>query len=89
MLQKNAFGQKKFEFHAQVQKCHFGKIEKLPGKNVRENLNFTNFLYGDMNNPDELLNPLCLYGKLVGVCLRVIFGMFWVRYGFVGLSFVG
>ena len=29
MLQKNAFGQKKFEFHAQVQKCHFGKIEKF------------------------------------------------------------
>ena len=57
-------------------------------KNCRENLNFTNFLFGDMNNPDELLNPLCLYGKLVGVCLRVIFGMFWVRYGFVGLSFV-
>jgi hypothetical protein len=30
MLQKNAFGQKKFKFHARVQKCHFGKIEKLP-----------------------------------------------------------
>ena len=23
MLQKNAFGRKKFEFHARVQKCHF------------------------------------------------------------------
>ena len=30
MLQKNTFGQKKFKFHAPVQKCHFGKIEKLP-----------------------------------------------------------
>ena len=30
MLQKNAFGQKKFEFNARVQKCHFGKNEKLP-----------------------------------------------------------
>ena len=26
MLQKNAFGQKKFKFHAQVQKCHFGNL---------------------------------------------------------------
>ena len=30
MLQKNTFGKKKFKFHAPVQKCHFGKIEKLP-----------------------------------------------------------
>ena len=30
LLQKNAFGKKKFKFHACVQKCHFGKIEKLP-----------------------------------------------------------
>ena len=30
MLQKNAFGQKKFKFHAWVQKCHFGKNEKFP-----------------------------------------------------------
>ena len=30
MLQKNAFGQKNFEFHARVQKCHFGKNKKLP-----------------------------------------------------------
>ena len=44
-------------------------------KNVRENLNFTNFLYGDMNNPDELLNPLCLSGKL-GVCLKIPRGLF-------------
>jgi hypothetical protein len=34
MLQKKTFGQKNFEFHAQVQKCHFSKkalarIEKL------------------------------------------------------------
>ena len=34
MLQKKTFGQKFFEFHAQVQKCHFSKkalarIEKL------------------------------------------------------------
>ena len=27
LLQKNAFGQKKFKFHAQVQKCHFEKTE--------------------------------------------------------------
>ena len=27
--------------------------------------NFTNFLHGDMNNPDEFLNSLCLYPKLV------------------------
>ena len=26
MLQKNALAKKNFEFHAQVQKCHFGKI---------------------------------------------------------------
>ena len=26
MLQKNAFGQKNFEFHARVQKCHFGNF---------------------------------------------------------------
>ena len=30
MLQKNAFGQKNFEFHAQVQKCHFGNFSILP-----------------------------------------------------------
>ena len=30
MLQRNAFGKKKFEFHARVQKCHFAKSEKLP-----------------------------------------------------------
>ena len=28
--QKKSFGQKVFEFHAWVQKCHFGKTEKLP-----------------------------------------------------------
>ena len=27
---KECFWPKKFKFHAQVQKCHFGKIEKLP-----------------------------------------------------------
>ena len=30
MLQKKSFGQNFFEFHAQVQKCHFARIEKLP-----------------------------------------------------------
>ena len=25
----NAFGQKKIEFHAQIQKCHFAKFEKF------------------------------------------------------------
>jgi hypothetical protein len=30
MLQNIAFGQKKIQFHARVQKFHFGKIEKLP-----------------------------------------------------------
>ena len=30
MLQKNVFGKKNFEYHARDQKCHFGKIEKLP-----------------------------------------------------------
>ena len=30
MLQKNAFGQKKFKFHAWVQKCHFGQNKKFP-----------------------------------------------------------
>ena len=29
-LQKKSFGQKKFEFHARVQKWHFARIEKLP-----------------------------------------------------------
>ena len=28
MFQKNALAKNFFEFHAQVQKCHFGKIEK-------------------------------------------------------------
>ena len=28
-LQKKSFGQKKFEFHAQVQKCHFGNFSIL------------------------------------------------------------
>ena len=27
---KEVFWQKKFEFHARVQKCHFGRMEKLP-----------------------------------------------------------
>jgi hypothetical protein len=36
MLQKKAFGQKKFKFHARVQKCHFGKIKKLPKIASRE-----------------------------------------------------
>ena len=35
MLQKKTFGQKNFEFHAQVQKCHFGKIERKMG--IRKN----------------------------------------------------
>ena len=30
MLQKNAFGKKKFQFHARVQKCHFGNFSILP-----------------------------------------------------------
>ena len=30
MLQKNTFGQKNFKFHTRVQKCQFGKIERLP-----------------------------------------------------------
>ena len=30
MLQKNAFGQNFFEFHARVQKCHFGNFSILP-----------------------------------------------------------
>jgi hypothetical protein len=30
LLQTNALGKKKFQLHARVQKCHFGKIEKLP-----------------------------------------------------------
>ena len=47
MLQKNVFGKKKFECHARNQKCHFGKIEKLPkwhfwtwAWNSKKNLNF-------------------------------------------------
>ena len=30
MLQKNTFGQKKFKFHAPVQKCHFGNFSIFP-----------------------------------------------------------
>ena len=30
MLQKNAFGQKNFKFHARVQKCHFGNFSIFP-----------------------------------------------------------
>ena len=30
MPQKKSFGKKNFEFHAWVQKCHFGRMEKLP-----------------------------------------------------------
>ena len=30
MIQEKTFGQKFFEFHERVQKCHFAKIEKLP-----------------------------------------------------------
>jgi hypothetical protein len=31
-LQRKSFGQKSFELHAQVQKCHFARIEKKIGQ---------------------------------------------------------
>ena len=34
MLQKNGFGPKKIKFHAWVQKCHFGEIEKMPKRQL-------------------------------------------------------
>ena len=34
MLKKKPFGQKKFEFHARVQKCHFGNFSILTPSGV-------------------------------------------------------
>ena len=46
-------------------------MAKLYGQE-NKNSNFHNFLHGDINNPDELLNQRCLYKKN---CMIILHGV--------------
>ena len=52
MLQKNAFSQKNFKFHARVQKCHFGKNEKF--RNMSQGLPNPGFMQEKVQKGDFL-----------------------------------
>ena len=58
MLQKNTFGQNFFKFLARVQKCYFGKNEKLPKfHNMSQGLPNPGFTQEKVQKGDFLKKP--------------------------------